>query len=58
VLGLGGGLLLFASSVRRLRRGLSGFEGEMTPTPSVNTLPIPKMEVLTEDEPESRFSPP
>jgi hypothetical protein len=33
VVGLVGGALLFASSVRRHRRGLHGFEGELTPTP-------------------------
>jgi predicted MFS family arabinose efflux permease len=32
-LGLAGGLLLLGSAVRRHRRGLHGFEGEVTPTP-------------------------
>jgi hypothetical protein len=31
--GLVGGAALLASSVRRHRRGLAGFEGEVTPTP-------------------------
>jgi predicted MFS family arabinose efflux permease len=57
-----GGAWLLSSTVRRHRRGLSGFEGEMTPTPIVDTGPFEKPlhldPALTADGAQRRFTGP